>query len=127
MARNDSPAFIEKNSLAVCENMKIGLPDRRTIRLNSHVFFAGLTEFRLTAAVKGSPKSFVKLRWECETSQTHSRAINIIIIVVVEKIFHHSEMKKFDLTREKMFSCTCIDFLPNLHGSCLTGSEKVTF
>ena len=56
--------------------------------------FAGLTEFRLAVAVKGSPKSFVKLRWECETCQTHSRVINIIIIVVVEKIFHHSEMEK---------------------------------
>ena len=76
MARIDSPAFIEKNSLAVCENMKIGLPDRRTIRSNGHGF----------------------RRW-----------------------------KKFDRTREKMYSCTCIDFLPNLHGSCLTWCEKVTF
>ena len=38
MARNDSPAFIEKNSIAVCENIKIGIPDRRTIPLSGHGF-----------------------------------------------------------------------------------------
>ena len=85
MARNDSPAFTEQNSIAVCENMKIGLPYRKTIRLNGHGFFAGPTELRLAVAIKGSLKFSLQLRQECETCQTHSRVMLLSLQLQLRK------------------------------------------
>ena len=128
MARNDSTTFTELNSLAVCENMKIGLPDRRTIQLNGHVFLTGLTELRLAVAVKGSPKFSLQVRWEC---RTHSKVILLSLQLQLRTYSVTQRWTKFDRTREKMSPRHVLFYLmifrPNLNESCLTWCLKVSF
>ena len=119
LARDDSPAFTEQNSLAVCQKFWSARQKNYSAEWPLS-FFAGLTEFKLAVAVKGSPKFSLQVRWECKICQTHSKVIyyyhyyNIINITSLgdgQNLIGQERRCLFD-----MFSCTFLGFFwPKLH------------
>ena len=100
LARDDSPAFTEQNSLAVCQKFWSARQKNYSAEWPLS-FFAGLTEFKLAVAVKGSPKFSLQVRWECKICQTHSK---VILLSLLQHYQYYVTWRwtKFDRTREKM-------------------------